>query len=224
MYRVLIVDNEEKLRQAIVKYARFQSYETVEAADGLEAVELCKQQTFDLILLDVMMPRMDGVTACRQIRKLCDTPIIMLTARGDEYDRIVGFESGADDYVVKPFSPRELMLRMNALIKRTAPAARADSRELRFDGIELSLEGHWLEIDGKRVALTSKEFDLLAYLASHPGAALSRATLYHEIWGCEEDGENRTLDTHIKQLRKALGPYSSCISTLRGVGYRFEAP
>ncbi len=223
MPRVLIVDNEEKLRQAIVKYARFQGYDTAEAADGVEAVELCQAQAFDLILLDVMMPRMDGVTACRHIRKLCDTPIIMLTARGEEFDRILGFESGADDYVVKPFSPKELMLRMNVLLKRSAPPPQ-EKRALTFDGIELSLEGRWLEVDGKRVGLTSKEFDLLACLAAHPGAALSRSTLYQEVWGCGDDGENRTLDTHIKQLRKALGPYSACIATLRGVGYRFEAP
>ena len=223
MPRVLIVDNEEKLRQAIVKYSRFQGYEAVEAADGAEAVALCEAQAFDLILLDVMMPQMDGVTACRRIRKLCDTPIIMLTARGEEYDRILGFEAGADDYVVKPFSPKELMLRMAVLLKRTRRED-GEARVLRFGGMTLSLEGRWLEVDGARVGLTGKEFDLLAFLASRPGAAVSRKELYEAVWGAGIENDNRTLDTHIKQLRKALGPYCGFIVTLRGMGYRFEAP
>ncbi|MGI5970765.1 MAG: response regulator transcription factor [Oscillospiraceae bacterium] len=219
MYRILIVDNEENLRNAVVKYARFYGYEAVEAADGLEALRLCQTQNFDLILLDIMMPNMDGVTACREIRKLCDTPVIMLTARGDEYDRIVGFEAGADDYVIKPFSPKELMLRMAAILKRNDRLGLNDT--VRAGGLTLSVVGRWLEVDGERVSLTNKEFDLLLYLMQHKGEAVSRQTLLEAFWdGDTESG--RSLDTHIKQLRKALGKYSQYIVTLRGMGYRFE--
>ncbi|MBP1736526.1 MAG: Response regulator consisting of a CheY-like receiver domain and a winged-helix DNA-binding domain [Oscillospiraceae bacterium] len=221
MHRILIVDNEEKLRQAIVKYARFQGYETVEAADGLEAVRLCRTQRFDLILLDVMMPRMDGVTACREIRKLCNTPVLILTARGEEYDRIAGFEAGADDYVVKPFFPHELMLRMAVILKR-AHRGGAESQNVCVGGLNLSYTGRWLTVDGARVSLTGKEFDLLAYLVAHSGVVLTRQEIIESVWGSETESGTRSLDTHIKQLRRALGPYHQYIVTLRGVGYRFE--
>lgn len=222
MYRILIVDNEEKLREAIVKYARFQGYEAVEAEDGLEAVARCRTEKFDLILLDVMMPRMDGVTACREIRKLCDTPVLMLTARSEEYDRIAGFEAGADDYVVKPFSPKELMLRMAAILKRNNRTEAEEPAPLRFGGVTLSPSGRWLEVDGRRVPLTGREFELLCYLAARPGLAVTRQSILSDVWGGDTDSANRSLDTHIKCLRKALGPYNGYISTLRGVGYRFE--
>ncbi len=220
MYRILIVDNEENFRQAIVKYARFQGYEPVEAANGAEAVELCRTQAFDLILLDVMMPELDGISACREIRKTCDTPILMLTARGTEYDRILGFEAGSDDYVVKPFSPKELMLRMAAILKRNSRPAKDPN--LAIGGLTISISGHWLEVDDARVNLTSREFDILAYLATRAGQAVSRHELLETFWGTHTTGADRSLDTHIKQLRKALGPYSSYLVTLHGVGYRFE--
>lgn len=221
MYSILIVDNEENLRTAIAKYARFQGYEITEASDGVEAVELCGNQKFDLILLDVMMPRMDGVTACREIRKLCDTPILMLTARGEEHDRIAGFEAGTDDYVVKPFSPKELILRMAAILKRNGRGTK-ESDNISIAGLTLSLTGRWLEVDGTRTSLTSKEFDLLAHLIANRGAVISRHSLLEELWGSDTEGTGRSLDTHVKQLRKALGPYSNFVVTLRGVGYRFE--
>ncbi|MGI5935193.1 MAG: response regulator transcription factor [Oscillospiraceae bacterium] len=220
MYRILVVDDEQKLREAIGKYARFEGYDTIEATDGLEAVELCKNNTFDLILLDVMLPKLDGVSACREIRKFSDTPIIMLTARGDEYDRIVGFEAGADDYVVKPFSPKELILRIAALLKRNRKNV---SQTLTYEGIVVDLPARSVEIDGARVELTAKEFDLLVTLLKNPGIVLSRQTLIKEVWGKDADmSTNRTLDTHIKQVRKALGTYSGRIVTVRGIGYRLE--
>lgn len=221
MYRILIVDNEAKLRQAILKYARFHGYETAEAADGVEAVALCRSQRFDLILLDVMMPNMDGVTACREIRKLCNTPVLMLTALGEEYDRIAGFEAGADDYVVKPFSPQELMLRMAVILKRSRPGE-LDQDAVTIGGLTLSYSGHWLNVDDGRVNLTGKEFDLLSYLVSHSGIALTRQNIIEAVWGNDTESATRSLDTHIKQLRKALGPYCNYIVTLRGMGYRFE--
>ena len=222
MYRILIVDDEEKLRKAIVKYAKFQGYEAVEAADGEEAVELCRRQSFDLILLDVMMPKMDGIAACRQIRKICDTPIIMLTAKGEEYDRIIGFESGADDYVLKPFSPKELMLRMGAMLKRSNKPVLAKQPPMEAGRITLSVSGRWLEVDGTRIGLTAKELDLLTYLMYRSGEVISRRELCSAVWGSADHSASRSLDTHIKQLRKALGSCSSYITTFYGSGYRFE--
>lgn len=221
---ILIVDDEQKLRQAIVKYAQFQGYDTVEAANGEEAVALCKEQTFDLILLDVMMPDVDGVAACRRIRKLTDTPIIMLTAKNEEYDRIIGFESGADDYVAKPFSPKELMLRIEAVLKRSRKITIARQQPIVAGNIALSTSGQWLEVDGKRSSLTAKELELLAYLIARRGEVVTRKELCSEIWNADSSDASRTLDTHIKQLRKALGRYSSCILTVYGQGYRFESP
>lgn len=164
---------------------------------------------------------MDGVAACREIRKFCDTPVIMLTALGKEYDKIAGFEAGADDYVVKPFSPKELMFRMAAILKRFNKGD-GESGNLAFGGFTISPKSRWLEVDGARTSLTSKEFDLLLYLSSKPGVVVERKTLLEKFWGVASEGAGRSLDTHIKQLRKALGNYSGYIVTLRGVGYRFE--
>jgi two-component system response regulator ResD len=223
MYRILIVDNEEKLRQAIIKYAQYQGYETVEAADGAEAVMLCRTQRFDLILLDVMMPYLDGLSACREIRKRCDTPVLMLTAKCEESDRIAGFESGADDYVIKPFSLKELMLRISAILKRNHSGMKSPIQEnATVGGVTLSLVGRWLEVDGHRIIISGKEFDLLSYLFSHTGVALTRERIVQSVWGHSMEPDTRSLDTHIKHLRKALCPYNNYIVTLRGVGYRFE--
>lgn len=221
MFRLLIADDEENLRQAVVKYAKFHGYDISEASDGDEAVRLCREGEFDLILLDVMMPGLDGLSACREIRKTHSTPIIMLTALGEEYDKIAGFEAGADDYVVKPFSPKELMLRIAAVLKRLG-RGRKEPGVLRFGGLTINQEGRWLEVDGARASLTSKEFDLLIYLATRTGAVVERRTLLDELWGASTEGAGRSLDTHMKQLRKAMGNYSGYIVTLRGVGYRFE--
>ncbi len=221
MHRILVADDEEKLRKVIKKYLDFQGYETVEAVDGQDAVERCREESFDLIILDVMMPRMDGITACRRIRKLCDTPILMLTAKGEEYDRIVGFESGADDYVVKPFSPKELMLRIESILRRSAKQGRAN-RDISAGRVTFSPEGRWVEADGKRTELTAKELELLGYLMGRPGRVIPRQELCMAVWGSDAQNVSRTLDTHIKCLRKALGVCSGYITTIYGVGYRFE--
>jgi len=222
--RILIVDDDDKLRDAIGRYARFQGYDVAEASNGLQAVELCRVHSYGLIILDVSMPEMDGITACREIRKSCDTPVIMLTARDEEYDRILGFESGADDYVAKPFSPKELMLRIAAVLKRSGKSESGDEAQyLKSGGIEMNLKGRTLCVDGNRVDLTTKEFDLLACLMRKPGVALLRSDLLDRVWNRENlEGINRSLDTHIKRVRKALGAYSGQIVTLRGVGYRFD--
>lgn len=221
MRRILVADDEEKLRKVIMKYLDFQGYEAVEAVDGQDAVEQCREQRFDLIILDVMMPRMDGVAACRRIRKLCDTPILMLTAKGEEYDRIVGFESGADDYVVKPFSPKELMLRIESILRRSAREGSV-SRDIVAGRLTFSPAGRWVETDGKRTELTAKELELLSYLMARTGQVIPRRELCLALWQSDAYNVSRTLDTHIKCLRKALGVCSGYITTIYGVGYRFE--
>lgn len=225
MPHILIVDDEENIRAIIKKYALFEGYEVSEAADGMEAVELCRKNRYDLLILDVMMPELDGFSACREIRKTQDVPVIMLSARGEEYDRIHGFELGVDDYVVKPFSPRELMMRVAAVLKRgSRPAVEeAPQREvLRIEGLTIDFTGRIVLVDGERVDLSPKEYDLLFYMARNRGIALTREMLITNVWGYDFYGDDRTLDTHIKLLRRSLGPYSKLIVTLRGVGYRFE--
>ena len=222
MYHLLVVDDEEKIRGLIRKYAEFEGHRVTEAADGMEAVRLCRENTYDIIILDIMMPELDGFSACREIRKTCDTPVIMLSARGQEYDRIHGFELGVDDYVVKPFSPRELMMRVNAVINRTHAVPKQDREIFEREGLKIDFTGRIVYIDGKRISLSPKEYELLFYLVRNRNIALSREKLITEVWGYDFYGDDRTLDTHIKLLRKSLGPYSKFIVTLRGMGYRFE--
>ncbi len=222
MYHLLVVDDEEKIRGLIRKYAEFEGHRVTEAADGMEAVRLCRENTYDIIILDIMMPELDGFSACREIRKTCDTPVIMLSARGEEYDRIHGFELGVDDYVVKPFSPRELMMRVNAVINRTHAVPKQDREIFEREGLKIDFTGRIVYIDGKRISLSPKEYELLFYLVRNRNIALSREKLITEVWGYDFYGDDRTLDTHIKLLRKSLGPYSKFIVTLRGMGYRFE--
>ena len=169
-----------------------------------------------------MMPRLDGFSACKEIRKICDTPVIMLSARGEEYDKLFGFELGIDDYVVKPFSPKELMARVNAVLNRRSNSAKTEADVLKFDGLEINIPARTVTIDGERVELTPKEYDLLFYLVQNKNIALSRDKLLSDIWGYDFFGDDRTIDTHIKNLRSSLGPYRDCIVTLRGVGYKFE--
>lgn len=226
MYHLLIVDDEEKIRALIRKYAVFEGHTVTEAADGMEAVTLCRARPkdFDLIIMDVMMPELDGFSAVSEIRKVCSAPVLMLSARGEEYDRIHGFELGIDDYVVKPFSPKELMMRVNAIMKRTRQQQNAEERNIvRYEGLSIDFTGRIVEADGVRVDLSPKEYDLLFYMASNRNIALTREQLITNVWGYDFYGDDRTLDTHIKLLRKSLGPYSKFIVTLRGVGYRFEA-
>ena len=223
MSKILVVDDEFRIRQLIRKYAEFEGYEVEEATDGMEAIRICRQNEFDLIIMDVMMPELDGFSACREIRKFCNTPIIMLSARGEEYDKIHGFELGSDDYVVKPFSPKELMMRVGAVIKRSGKSEEDKKNEVfKHNGLEVDFSARTVTIDGKRVEMTPKEYDLFFYMVRNKGIALTREALISEVWGYDFFGDERTLDTHIKLLRKSLGDYSKCIVTLRGVGYRFE--
>ena len=223
MSKILVVDDEFRIRQLIRKYAEFEGYEVEEATDGMQAIQICRQKEFDLIIMDVMMPELDGFSACREIRKFRDTPIIMLSARGEEYDNIHGFELGSDDYVVKPFSPKELMMRVGAVIKRSGKGDSAQKNDVfTYNGLEVDFSARTVTIDGKRVEMTPKEYDLFFYMVRNKGIALTREALISEVWGYDFFGDERTLDTHIKLLRKSLGDYSKCIVTLRGVGYRFE--
>ena len=227
MYHILVADDEKRIRSVIRKYAEFEGHTVTEAGDGMEAVLLCRREKFDIIILDIMMPELDGFSACKEIRKISDTPIIMLSARGEEYDKINGFEAGADDYVVKPFSPRELMLRVEAVLKRskrTKTAAPSENEIVEFaDGaLRVDLTARIVYIDGKRVEMSPKEYDLFFYLIRNRNIALSREKLISEVWGYDFYGDARTLDTHVKLLRKSLGRFSDYIVTLRGVGYRFE--
>ncbi|MDD6154521.1 MAG: response regulator transcription factor [Eubacteriales bacterium] len=223
MYRMLIVDDEQKIREVIREYAEFNGYEVTEAADGMEAVSLCKDKEFDIIILDIMMPKLDGYSTCKEIKKIHkDVPIIMLSARGEEYDKLFGFELGIDDYIVKPFSPKELMARVRAVLNRRNAGEPAKKSVMKFGGLEINIPARTVSVDGKRVDLTPKEYELLFYLIENRGVALSRDRLLQDIWGYDFFGDDRTIDTHIKNLRVALGPYRDYIVTLRGVGYKFE--
>lgn len=219
MYHILVVDDEEKIRDIIKKYAVFEGYQVTEASNGMQAIELCETTVFDLIIMDVMMPELDGFSACREIRKSSKTPILMLSARGEEYDRIHGFELGIDDYVVKPFSPKELMMRVAAIIKR---AGGEENSQFIFEGLTVDFTARLVFIDGQRIEMSPKEYDLFFYMVKNIGIALTRERLIHDVWGYDFYGDDRTLDTHVKLLRKSLDRYSRCIITLRGVGYRFE--
>ena len=224
MAKILIVDDEQKIREVIREYSEFNGYEVEEAADGMTAVGLCKLNDYDLIVLDVMMPKLDGFSACKEIKKLKDTPIIMLSARSEEYDKLFGFELGIDDYVVKPFSPKELMARINAvLMRRSRQVPASPSCTLNFAGLSVNIAARTVYVDGEKIELTPKEYDLLFYLIENRNIALSRDKLLQDIWGYDFFGDDRTIDTHIKNLRNNLGPYRDHIVTLRGVGYKFEA-
>ena len=229
MYHILVVDDEVRIRTIIKKYAEFEGHTISEAGNGMDAVLMCRNNQYDLIIMDIMMPELDGFSACREIRKTSQTPIIMLSARGEEYDRINGFEVGIDDYVMKPFSPKELMLRIGAIMKRVAKAGESATAprkneivELDGGGLRADITARLVYIDGERVDMSPKEYDLFFYMLTNRNIALSREKLISEVWGYDFYGDARTLDTHIKLLRRSLGRYSSYIATLRGVGYRFE--
>ena len=222
MYRILVVDDEPGIREVIREYGEFNGYEIAEAEDGMSAVGLCKLNDYDLIIMDIMMPKLDGFSACKEIRKIKDTPIIMLSARGEEYDKLFGFELGIDDYVVKPFSPKELMARINAVLSRRSPSTQQTQNVMKFGGLEINMAARTVTVDGVKVDLTPKEYELLFYLVENKNIALSRDKLLSDIWGYDFFGDDRTIDTHIKNLRNNLGPYRDFIVTLRGVGYKFE--
>ena len=222
MYKILVVDDEPKIREVIREYAEFSGFEVTEAEDGMSAVGLCKLNDYDLIVMDIMMPKLDGFSACKEIKKIKDIPIIMLSARGEEYDKLFGFELGIDDYVVKPFSPKELIARINAVLARKRGTSAPQQETLKFGGLEINMAARTVTVDGKKVELTPKEYDLLFYLVKNKNIALSRDKLLSDIWGYDFFGDDRTIDTHIKNLRNNLGPYRDYIVTLRGVGYKFE--
>lgn len=221
MAKLLIVDDEENIREIIKKYALFEGYHIDEASDGMQAIQKANQEEFDLIIMDVMMPELDGFSASKEILKNHNVPIILLSARGEEYDKIHGFELGIDDYVVKPFSPKELMMRVNAVLKRTKIEKSKDI--FKYQGLEVNFTSRTVSIDKERIEMSPKEFDLFFYLVRNKDIALTREQLINDVWGFDFYGDDRTLDTHIKLLRKRLREYATTIVTLRGVGYRFEA-
>ena len=223
MAKLLVVDDEKGIREVIREYSEFNGHEVTEAEDGMTAVGFCKLNEYDLIVMDIMMPRLDGYSACKEIRKISNVPIIMLSARGEEYDKLFGFELGIDDYVVKPFSPKELMARINAVLSRNASRESDTPQVLKFDGLEIDIPGRTVTVDGERIELTPKEYDLLFYLVENKNIALSRDRLLSDIWGYDFFGDDITIDTHIKNLRNNLGNYRDYIVTMRGVGYKFEA-
>ena len=222
MKKLLVVDDEDKIREVIKEYAEFSGYEVTEAADGMSAIGLCKLNDYDLIIMDVMMPKLDGFSSVKEIKKIKDIPVIMLSPRGEDYDKLFGFELGIDDYVVKPFSPKELMARVNAILQRKSGSENNSAQVMKFDGLEVNFAARTITVDGERVNLTPKEYDLLFYLIQNKNIALSRDKLLSDIWGYDFFGDDRTIDTHIKNLRNNLGPYRNFIVTLRGVGYKFE--
>ncbi len=228
MYNILIVDDEEMIRKLIRKYAEFDGFSVTEAIDGMDAVNKFNHGEFDIIIMDIMMPELDGFSASRKIREKSDVPIIMLSARGEEYDKINGFEIGIDDYVIKPFSPKELMLRVQAIMKRTqAKSAKKEESKneiisLANGGLVADLTARIVYIDGERIDMSPKEYELFFYMLRNKNIALSRDKLLSDVWGYDFFGDDRTLDTHIKILRKSLRQYSDFIVTIRGMGYRFE--
>lgn len=224
MYKILIVDDEEMIRRLILKYAVFEGHRADEAVNGMEAVEKVRGGSYDIIICDIMMPELDGFSAVREIRKFSDIPVIMLSARGEEYDKISAFSLGIDDYVVKPFSPKELMMRVDAVMRRSDKGGSKSEEKNVFEhrGLKVDLDARIVYIDGKRVEMSPKEYDLFFYMLKNKNIALSREKLICEVWGYDYYGDDRTLDTHIKLLRRSLGEYASLIVTLRGVGYRFD--
>lgn len=222
MYKILVVDDEVNIRRVVREYAEFEGYEVAEAENGMEAVEMVKSEGFDLIVMDVMMPKLDGFSTCKEIKKYKTIPVIMLSARGEEYDKLFGFELGIDDYVVKPFSPKELMARIKAVLKRNAVPESSVPEKLAFEGLEIDIAGREVYVDGQKASMTPKEYDLLFYLVKNKNLALTRDKLLEEVWGYDFFGDDRTVDTHIKMLRNSLGPYRKFIVTLRGMGYKFE--
>ncbi len=224
MAHILVVDDEMNIRRVVREYAEFEGHEVTEAENGIEAVNLCHDNDFDLIIMDVMMPRLDGYSACKEIHKTKQIPVIMLSARGEEYDKLFGFEIGIDDYVVKPFSPKELMARVKVVLKRNSAAAEASQQDKYvFEGLEVDISGREVYVNGQKASMTPKEYDLLFFLVKNKNIALSRDKLLEEVWGYDFFGDDRTVDTHIKMLRNSLGEYRKFIVTLRGMGYKFES-
>ena len=217
--RILICDDEVLIRNVIKEYLLLENYEVLEAENGLEAIEVVQNNDVDLVIMDIMMPKMDGYQAVREIKKIKDVPFIMLSARGEEFDKLVGFDTGIDDYVTKPFSPKELIARIKAVTKRT----KGEDTTYKYDTLVLDDLAHEVTIDGDSVLLTPKEYDLLKYFMQNKNIALSRDAILSNIWGYDFYGDERTVDTHVKTLRNNLGKYRDVIKTVRGMGYKFDA-
>ncbi|HRX13906.1 MAG TPA: response regulator transcription factor [Eubacteriales bacterium] len=220
MKKILVVDDEQGIRDLLKEYLEMDEYQVSTAVDGLDAVNKCKTGDFDLIIMDIMMPKMDGISAVKEIRKNSSVPVLMLSARDQEYDKLFGFEVGADDYVTKPFSTKEVMARVRSILSRTNPDKMRNVEQ--FGGLVVDFDGRNVIVDGVKAELTPKEYELLFYLVKNKGLAVSREKLLTNVWGFEFYGDDRTVDTHIKMLRGNLGAYRDCIVTLRGLGYKFE--
>lgn len=215
---ILIADDEENIRTVLREYAEFEGYSVLEACDGMDAVRMAKGNRVDLVIMDVMMPKLDGFSAVKEIRKEKDVPVIMLSARVEEYDKLFGFEMGVDDYVTKPFSPKEVMARVNAILKR----GKISKGKIVSDGLVIDKAGRNVYVDGVKAEMTPKEYELLFFLADNAGLAISREKLLTEVWGYDFYGDDRTVDTHVKMLRASLGKYRDKVVTLRGLGYKLE--
>ena len=223
MPKILIVDDEPNIVTLISRYAQREGYDIVTASDGREAIDKCLTDNFDVIIMDVMMPDTDGFTACKKIKEFKDIPVIMLSARGTEFDKLFGFEVGVDDYVTKPFSPVELMARIRVILSRSSiTVPKSDDGKLSAGGIEIDTLGMKVTVDGEKADLTAKEYALLLLLVKNKGIVLSRDTILNEVWGYDSFGVERTVDWQIKLLRSKLGEYRNSIKTVRGVGYKFE--
>ena len=220
MFKILVVDDEKSIREVIRTYAEFEGHEVVEARDGLEAIDKVREEDFDVIVMDIMMPKLDGFSSYKEIKKIKNIPVLMLSARGEEYDKLFGFEIGIDDYVTKPFSPKELMARLNVIVNRNNKVEENNTME--FEGLKIDLDGRVVFVDDEIVELTPKEYDLLVYMVKNKNIALSRDKLLNQVWGYDFYGEDRTVDTHIKMLRNSIKEYRKFIITVRGVGYKFD--
>ena len=220
MFKILVVDDEKSIREVIRTYAEFEGHEVVEAGDGLEAIDKVREEDFDVIVMDIMMPKLDGFSSYKEIKKIKNIPVLMLSARDEEYDKLFGFEIGIDDYVTKPFSPKELMARLNVIVNRNNKVEENNTME--FEGLKIDLDGRVVFVNDEMVDLTPKEYDLLVYMVKNKNIALSRDKLLNQVWGYDFYGEDRTVDTHIKMLRNSIKEYRKFIITVRGVGYKFD--
>lgn len=220
MLKILIVDDEIKIREVVSEYAKVSGYECDEASNGSEAIEMIEAKDYDCVVLDIMMPELDGFSACKKIKAIKDVPVIMLSARQEEDDKLFSFNLGVDDYVTKPFSPKELMARIKVVCERRK---KPENERYVFGGLVIDVDGREVSIDGQRINLTPKEFDLLIYLVENKNIALARENILSSVWDMNFYGDDRTVDTHIKMLRNDLGEYRDRIVTVRGMGYKFEA-
>ena len=220
MFKILVVDDEKSIREVIRTYAEFEGHEVVEASDGLDAIDKVREEDFDVIVMDIMMPKLDGFSSYKEIKKIKNIPVLMLSARSEEYDKLFGFEIGIDDYVTKPFSPKELMARLNVIVNRNNKIEENNTME--FEGLKIDLDGRVVFVNDEIVELTPKEYDLLVYMVKNKNIALSRDKLLNQVWGYDPHGEDRTVDTHIKMLRNSIKEYRKFIITVRGVGYKFD--